>query len=123
MLRLVFLAVIVVIVIAVYFVSSTILDKPLKDAQGVAMARFGEPILNLCQKPTKARSTPPSDAKLSIINSVENTIIDEYNSALPAELQAKDKTDISVVACAHENQTVFDTDDYGNPPKYTCTRY
>jgi hypothetical protein len=58
-----------------------------------------------------------------VIDSAANAILEPYLNALPAALQGRDKSDVTVMLCLRENKIVFDTDQYGSPPKYTCTRY
>lgn len=97
---------------------------PLQQAQEAAVNRFGSDVFNQCQNATKVRSgSLPSNIKIGVINSDKKTVYDTYDQALPDELRATDKSDLTVLLCLTERKTVFATDQYGKPAQYTCTRY
>lgn len=122
--RLIILALILVCVFGLYVVVTTAQDMPLQQAQAAALNRYGEDLIRLCKNPAQAASAAlPSTLKLGVVDSTTGAIFEPYLNGLPAAMQAKDKSDINVMLCLREDIIVFDTDQYGSPPKYTCTRY
>src|SRR5262249_29340346 len=65
----------------------------------------------------------PNKLKVGVINNDKKTVYDVYEQALPDELRATDKSDVTVLLCLMENKNVFAKDEYGEPTQYTCTRY
>ncbi|MEP7288703.1 MAG: hypothetical protein ABI947_23370 [Chloroflexota bacterium] len=121
--RLVLIVLILVCGGGMYLAVDTLEAAPLKQAQTVAESRFGTDLIALCQGATQARGVLPANSKIGIINSVENTVFDIYDSAMPTTMKATDKSDVNVLLCLKEDKTVFDTSKYGKPAKYTCTQY
>ncbi len=99
-------------------------ELPFIQAQQNAQNRFGANLLDLCKTATKTRKGAlPAEARIAVIDSDKRIVYGAYEDALPDDLRATDKSDVNVVFCLSENKTVFDTDEYGTPTKYTCTRY
>lgn len=124
MIRLALLVLIVGCGIGLYVAVDTAQALPLQHAQANAIARFGVDLLDLCQNTTTTRNSSwPNTVKIGVINSDAQTVYDDYDSVLPAQLKATDRSDVTVLLCLTETKSVFDIDKYGNPAKYTCTRY
>jgi hypothetical protein len=122
--RIVFLVVVVICGLGLYLAVDTAQALPLRQAQETALNRFGADLLNLCKSATKTRSSSlPANIKIGVIDSNTNSVYEIYDTALPGNLKATDKSDVTALLCLSEEKTAFDTDKYGTPPKYTCTRY
>lgn len=121
--RLVILALIIICGVGLYFIVDTIETGPLRQAQQTAQDRVGTDLINLCHGATATRGTMPSRSKMIAINSDNDTVYDIYDSALPVSLKATDKSDVEVLLCLQEDKAVYDTSEYGDPTKYTCTEY
>lgn len=122
--RIVILVLVVVCSFGLYAAVDTIQAMPVKQAQEAALSRFGADLLKLCQSVTKTRGgTLPTETKIAAINGNNSTVFDDYNTALPANLKANDKSDVNVLLCLTEEKTVFNVDEYGKPVKYTCTQF
>jgi hypothetical protein len=122
--RLVLLLLMVASGVGMFVAVDTAETRPLKQAQETALNRFGADLLSLCQSATKTRNgSVPNNARISVINSDTKTVYEIYNEALPDNMRATDKSDVTVLLCLSENKSVFAKDEYGQPTKYTCTRY
>ena len=110
--------------IGLYAVVDTAQALPLRQAQASALDRFGADVLNMCQNATSTRDgSLPATVKIAVVNRDTDTIYDEYDQVLPSKLKATDKSDVTVLLCLTETKRILHTDEYGNPTKYTCTRY
>ena len=122
--RLVILVLILVCGVGLYLGVDTMQAAPLKQAQQVAQSRFGADLLKLCQGATQTRGGKlPADVKIGAINSIDNTVYDTYDAAMPASVKATDNTDVNVLLCLKEEINEFDTTYYGASHKYKCTQY
>src|SRR5260221_12358736 len=103
----------------------------LKQDQDAALKQYGEAVLNLCNNlnpgaPDQGDLAGGASAKLTYMTADVKTIRTSYVTALPADRQAKDKTDLTGVVCLNESSTGFATDQYKDTSgvvKYTCPRY
>ena len=122
--RLILIVLIVACGAGFYFAVDTIQAAPLKAAQAAALTRFGPDVLKKCQGVTSAKGGKlPADAKIAVINSVDNDVYDIYDTALPGNIRATDKSDVNVLLCLTEKKSVFHTDFYGASKKYSCIQY
>jgi hypothetical protein len=122
--RIVILVLVVMCSFGLYAAADTIQALPVKQAQEAALSRFGADLLKLCQGVTKTRDgTLPTEARIAAINRSNGTVFDDYDTALPANLRATDKSDVNVLLCLGEEKSVFNVDEYGKPVKYRCTQY
>jgi hypothetical protein len=100
-----------------------------KQAQDRTLSQYGEKAIALCNNlsPDLRAKGKVTDAggKLAIINASTKITEDSIIEALPADLRAQNKDDVTGVLCISNDSSVYDTDTYGsgNTTKYTCTRY
>lgn len=127
--RLAFIVVFAVLIFLGYFALSTALDAPTKQAQGVAVQRYGDVAVKLCQLKTDSvsigKAAPPKGAKLGVINVSDSTPFEQYNSALPTARQANSPSETAVILCLQESNTDLQADTYGSTTsstKYYCYR-
>src|SRR5690349_16493867 len=113
--RLVILILVVACGAGMFVVVDTLATADLKQAQQAAQERFGADLIKLCQGATETRGVLPANSKISAIDALQNTVYDVYDAAIPANMKAKDKSDVTVLLCLKEDKTVYDKAEYGDP--------